>query len=107
MPKLRSMFMVPGLPLPSVRMVAAFQSGNDHGGVEVAEKVADDDDGDDFERGHFSSFLPRNVSFTGVPEKPNARRSAFSRYRLYEKCTSVSSLTKITKCGGHTDGCEA
>ena len=40
----------------------------------------------------------------GVPVKSNERRSTFSRYRRYEKCMSVSSLTKSTNVGGQTDG---
>ena len=99
--------------------------GNEQRKIEAADQVGSDSHHDepipDLGKLQFHSSLSplpqpimplslsprgRSAMRMGVPEKSNERRSTFSKYRLYEKCMSVSSLTKSTNVGGQTDGCE-
>ena len=57
---------------------------------------------------HFTQlFSPRSriINFREVPRNPNASRTLFSIYLVYEKCISSLSFTKITNVGGLTPTC--
>jgi hypothetical protein len=47
--------------------------------------------------------LPLKTNTMGVPKKSKFSRILFSRYRSYEKCNNLLSLTKKMNVGGATE----
>ena len=105
-PKERSIFIVPGLPLPILVMSLCLEYHAiileklivpikyDIKAIRIKYKAVTI---------IYSSSLPFKINLIGVPLRSIRSRNLFSRYRLYEKLIYFGSFTKRTNVGGLVD----